>query len=79
MASVNLGNNLVNVASTAIATDIALKIFGNDGLAIVIGIMTFLILVWRDNTKTYCNTNAAKIAARYVRYYWHSVMHFIRC
>ena len=25
MASVNLGNNLVNVASTAIATDIALK------------------------------------------------------
>ena len=45
MASVNLGNNLVNVASTAIATDIALKIFGNDGLAIVIGIMTFLILV----------------------------------
>ena len=66
MASVNLGNNLVNVASTAIATDIALKIFGNDGLAIVIGIMTFLILVFGEITpKTYCNANAAKIAARY--------------
>ena len=66
MASVNLGNNLVNVASTAIATDIALKIFGNDGLAIVIGIMTFLILVFGEITpKTYCNANAAKIATRY--------------
>ena len=68
MASVNLGNNLVNVASTAIATDIALKIFGNDGLAIVIGIMTFLILVFGEITpKTYCNANAAKIAVRYSR------------
>ena len=66
MASVNLGNNLVNVSSTAIATDIALKIFGNDGLAIVIGIMTFLILVFGEITpKTYCNANAPKIAARY--------------
>jgi CBS domain containing-hemolysin-like protein len=68
MASVNLGNNLVNVASTAIATDIALKIFENDGLAIVIGIMTFLILVFGEITpKTYCNANAPKIAARYSR------------
>ena len=68
MASVNLGNNLVNLASTAIATDIALKIFGNDGLAIVIGIMTFLILVFGEITpKTYCNANAPKIAARYSR------------
>ena len=41
MASVNLGNNLVNVASTALATSIALKIFENNGLAIVIGAMTF--------------------------------------
>ena len=30
MASVNLGNNLVNVAATAIATDVALKLFGNE-------------------------------------------------
>ena len=68
MASVNLGNNLVNVASTAIATDIALKIFENNGLAIVIGIMTFLILVFGEITpKTYCNANAPKIAAKYSR------------
>ena len=68
MASVNLGNNLVNVSSTALATDIALKIFENGGLAIAIGAMTFLILVFGEITpKTYCNANAAKIALRYSR------------
>ena len=68
MASGNLGNNLVNVSSTALATDIALKIFENSGLAIAIGVMTFLILVFGEITpKTYCNANAAKIALRYSR------------
>ena len=68
MASVNLGNNLVNVASTAVATDIALRVFGNEGLAIAIGVMTFLILVFGEITpKTYCNANATKIALRYSR------------
>jgi CBS domain containing-hemolysin-like protein len=68
MASVNLGNNLVNVASTALATDIALKMFESAGLAIAIGVMTFLILVFGEITpKTYCNANAAKIALRYSR------------
>ena len=68
MASVNLGNNLVNVAATALATDIALNVFGDLGLAIVIGVMTFLILVFGEITpKTYCNANAPKIALKYSR------------
>ena len=68
MASVNLGNNLVNVASTVLATDIALKMFESAGLAIAIGVMTFLILIFGEITpKTYCNANAAKIALRYSR------------
>ena len=46
MSSVNLGNNLVSIAATALATDIALKLFGDEGLAIAIGIMTFLILIF---------------------------------
>ena len=66
MASVNLGNNLVNVASAAFATEIAIRLFGNSGLGIAIGIMTFVILVFGEITpKTYCNANAAKIALRF--------------
>jgi len=65
MSSVNLGNNLASIAATALATDIALKLFGDEGLAIAIGIMAFLILVFGEITpKTYCNANATKIAVR---------------
>jgi len=66
MASVNLGNNLVNVSSAALATNVAIKLFGDEGLGIAIGIMTFLILVFGEITpKTYCNANATRIALRY--------------
>ena len=65
MSSVNLGNNLASIAATALATDISLKLFGDDGLAIAIGIMTFLILIFGEITpKTYCNANAAKVAIK---------------
>ena len=65
MSSVNLGNNLASIAATALATDISLKLFGNDGLAIAIGVMTFLILIFGEITpKTYCNANAVKVAIK---------------
>ncbi len=68
MSSVNLGNNMVNVGSSALATSLAIRLFGNDGLAIAVGIMTFLILVFGEITpKTYCNANATKIALRFSR------------
>ncbi len=66
MSSVNLGNNLVNVGASALATSLAIRLFGDDGLGIAIGIMTFLILVFGEITpKTYCNANSTKIALRY--------------
>ena len=65
MSSVNLGNNLASIAATALATDISLKLFGDEGLAIAVGIMTFLILIFGEITpKTYCNANAAKVAVK---------------
>ena len=65
MSSVNLGNNLVNVGASALATSVAMRLFGNDGLGIAVGIMTFLILVFGEITpKTYCNANSTKVALR---------------
>ena len=44
----------------------AIRLFGDDGLGIAIGIMTFLILVFGEITpKTYCNANSTKVALRY--------------
>ena len=65
MSSVNLGNNLVNIGSSALATVVAIKLFGDNGLGIAIGIMTFLIIIFGEVTpKTYCNANATKVALR---------------
>ena len=65
MSSVNLGNNLVNVAASVFATSIAIRTLGNEGLGIVVGIMTFVILVFGEITpKIYANANSTKIALR---------------
>lgn len=65
MSAVNLGNNLVNVGSSALATVVAIELFGDEGLGIAVGIMTFLIIIFGEVTpKTYCNANATKIALR---------------
>lgn len=65
MSTVNLGNNLVNVGASAIATSVAIRLFGNDGLGIAVGIMTFLILVFGEITpKVYCNANSTRVALR---------------
>ena len=68
MSSVNLGNNLVNIGSASLATVVSIEIFGENGLGIAVGIMTFLIIIFGEVTpKTYCNANAAKVSLRFSR------------
>jgi CBS domain containing-hemolysin-like protein len=68
LATLNLGTNLVNVGSAALATEVSLGLFGDNGLAIAIGIMTFVLLVFGEITpKSYCNANATKISLKVSR------------
>jgi len=63
LATINLGTTLANVGSSALATEIALGLVGNGGLAISIGIMTFILLVFGENApKSYCNANPVKVS-----------------
>ncbi|NIQ03367.1 MAG: DUF21 domain-containing protein [Nitrospinaceae bacterium] len=48
LITIYIGNELVNIAISALATSIALKIFGDKGLAIAIGVGTFLILMFGE-------------------------------
>jgi len=67
-ASVNLGNTLVNVTSSVLAADVAIKLLGNQGVGVVIGIMTFVILIFGEILpKTYCNVNPEKVSLRFSR------------
>lgn len=68
LATLNLGTNLVNVGSSALATEVSLGVFGDKGLAIAIGVMTFVLLIFGEITpKAYCNANAIKISLKVSR------------
>ena len=50
LATILIGNNLVNVGATALATSVALSIFQNFAIGIATGVMTFLILIFGEIT-----------------------------
>ena len=57
---------MVNVASSVLAADVAIKLLGNQGVGIAIGIMTFVILVFGEILpKTYSNIQSEKVALRF--------------
>jgi len=69
IASVNLGNTLVNVASSVLAADVAINLLGSQGVGIAIGIMTFVILVFGEILpKTYSNVQSERVALRFSRF-----------
>jgi len=50
LITILLGNMFVNVLGSSLATALALGLFGDRGLAISTGVMTFLILIWGEIT-----------------------------
>ena len=65
-SSVNLGNTLVNVASSVLAADVSIKLLSDQGIGIAIGIMTFVILIFGEILpKTYSNIQSEKVALRF--------------
>ena len=45
-----IGNNLINIAATALATMLALKLYGEAGVVIATFILTFVILIFAEVT-----------------------------
>ena len=63
LSAILIGNNLVNIGASAIATKIAVQKFGNQGVAIVTGILTLVILIFGEITpKTFATKNSEKIS-----------------
>ena len=58
-----LGNNLVNILASALATSLLIKLFGNTGVAYAVIIMTILIVIFSEILpKSYAIANAEKLA-----------------
>jgi len=63
LAAILIGNNFVNISASVLATDAALKSFGNSGIAIATGVMTLFILVFGEVLpKTLASRNPENIA-----------------
>jgi putative hemolysin len=50
LITILIGNNFVNIAASALATSVAIDLFGSSGVGIVIGVMTLLILIFGEIT-----------------------------
>ncbi len=60
-----LGNNLVNILASALATSVLIKLFGDTGVIYATIIMTMLILIFAEVLpKTYALHNAEKMSMR---------------
>tara|TARA_Y100000768_G_scaffold248482_2_gene188586 strand:- start:3488 stop:4747 length:1260 start_codon:yes stop_codon:yes gene_type:complete len=79
-----LFNNFVNILASAITTLIAIELYGDKGIAIAAGILTFLILVFSEVTpKTFAALHSDKIAYRIAFFFYYSlkifspIVHFV--
>ncbi|ORU92061.1 MAG: magnesium/cobalt efflux protein [Cycloclasticus sp. symbiont of Bathymodiolus heckerae] len=58
-----LGNNFLNIFASSIATIIALRLYGEDGIAIAAGLLTFIILIFAEVApKTWAASHPERLA-----------------
>ena len=68
IGSVLLGNNLVNILATSLATAMFTRAFGESGVALATLVMTLLVLIFAEVLpKTYAISNAETAASRVAR------------
>lgn len=66
LSAILIGNNIVNLSASSLATSLAISYFGNVGAGFATGILTFLILIFGEVTpKTKATIHADKMALSY--------------
>jgi Mg2+/Co2+ transporter CorB len=66
LSTILIGNNIVNIAASALTTVLAQKLFGNAYIGIATGILTLLVLIFGEITpKTMASIHAEKMAFIY--------------
>lgn len=74
LSAILIGNNIVNISASSLATVLATDVLGSKGVGIATGILTILILVFGEITpKTLATTSAEKLALAYAGII-HSIM-----
>lgn len=65
LGAILIGNNIVNIGASALATSIAIKTVGESGVGIVTAVMTVLILIFGEITpKSIAKQNSEKVSLK---------------
>lgn len=68
LGAILVGNNVVNIGASALATSLAIDIYGNRGVGIATGIMTLLVLIFGEITpKSLAAADAEKVSIKVSR------------
>lgn len=71
LSAILIGNNIVNLSASSLATALAIELFGNAGAGIATGILTILILIFGEiSPKTMATIRAEKISLRFSGIIW---------
>ncbi len=66
LSAILIGNNIVNLSASSIATSLAIRLWGSVGAGIATGILTLLILIFGEiSPKTLATLHADKISLAY--------------
>ena len=66
LSTILIGNNIVNISASALATVLCTNIFGSRYVGIVTGILTFIVLVFGEITpKTFATHNSLNMSLRF--------------
>jgi len=68
LVTILIGNNLVNISASALATSLSLKLLPNIGIGLAVGLMTLVILVFGEITPKGLALRYAERFSRYVIY-----------
>jgi gliding motility-associated protein GldE len=82
LTTILVGNNLINIAASSIATALAIALFGNKGVGIATGVVTLFILIFGEITpKSFATQNpilASKWVAKYIKIFSYIFAPFIK-
>lgn len=66
LSAILIGNNIVNISATSLATTLTIRLFGNAAVGIATGILTIVVLLFGEIVpKTWATRNAEKLSFIY--------------
>lgn len=66
LSTILIGNNIVNIGASSLATTLTIRLLGNQFVGVCTGLLTFLVLIFGEIVpKTWAGSHADKIALAY--------------